>query len=441
MKVQHVGAKVFALAIFGVVTLMGALYLYSAAGGKNPLQSRYSARVVVPDAFQLVNNADVKRAGVNIGKVTGITNRGTAGVVTLDLDDAHAPLYRDATAQIRTKSLIGENYLEVRSGTPSAGELPSGQVLPIERAKEAVPLDRILGALDAKTRRALTTDLRSLGKGVDGRGEDLNRLFAAAAPTVTRGGRVTEILRADRAALARLIDHAGTAMAAVGRREQQVQTLITSAKATAEAVAARDKQLRQTFAELAPTMRQARGSLSTLSGFSDRATPVVATLDGAVRRLEPVVRDLRPTAVDARALVRDLPGFMKVADPMLERLTGFSKTARPALDPLDASLREINPALEYIAPYYRELGATLANMGSAFNHDSYGHFGHVFPLVSPASAAVWTPAMKQALDALVQAGVVGKFYNPQNNAYAKPGTTAKPEPFDGRYPRVQAAGK
>lgn len=441
MKVQHVGAKVLALAIFGVVTLMGALYLYSAAGGKNPLSSRYSAQVVVPDAFQLVNNSDVKRAGVNIGKVTGITNRGVAGVVTLSIDDEHAPLYRNATAQVRSKSLLGENYLEVVPGTPSAGKLPTGQVLPVERAKEAVPLDRILGALDAKTRRALTADLRGLGAGVDGRGGDLNRLFAAAAPTVSRGGRVASVLNADRAAVARLIDHAGTAMAAVGRREQQVQTLIRSAKTTAEAVAARDEQLRQTFAELPPTMRQARGSLATLAGFSRRATPVVATLDDAVRRLGPVVSDLRPTAVDARALVRDLPRFMAVADPMLKQLTSFSTAVRPVLDPLDASLREINPALEFIAPYYRELGSTLANMGSAFNHDRYGHFGHVFPLVSPASAAVWSPAMKDAFDALLEAGVVGEAFKPQNNAYPKPGTMAEPEPFDGRYPRVQAAGK
>jgi phospholipid/cholesterol/gamma-HCH transport system substrate-binding protein len=441
MRAQNIGLKVAALALFGVVTLMGALYLFKSAGGNSPFGDPYQVRVLVPDAFQLVQNGDVKRAGVTVGKVASITNRGGTGLVTLNVDDEHAPVYRDATVQVRTKSLLGENYLELEPGTPRRGAVGSGGTLPLERARDAISLDVILDSLGPRTRRALRSDLRSLGRGVEDRGTEVNRLFASLPPAVSTGGRVVAALARQRRQLAGLIDYTGTVTAAVGRRERQVRRLVLGAKTTAETVSKRDAALRQTFEQLPSTLRQARSSLQTLSGFSSRALPVVHGTRAAVRDLTPVVRRLGPTARDARALVGDLPAFMRVADPLARRLKEFSADARPSVEPLDLALRELNPALQYIAPYHRELAAVLANMGSAFNHDKYGHFGHVFPLVSPASAAVWSPQMREALDALSKAGFIGKFVQADTNAYPKPGTSPNPQPFDGKYPIVKAADK
>ena len=51
------------------------------------------ALAAVPDAFQLVNNADVRRAGVKIGKVTSVTDTNGHSLVGFELQSGQAPVY------------------------------------------------------------------------------------------------------------------------------------------------------------------------------------------------------------------------------------------------------------------------------------------------------------------------------------------------------------
>ena len=441
MRIEHRRWKITGLLAFTAVCVAIFLYLYVAAGGNIRLSTPYQAKVNVPTAFQLVQNGDVRRAGVKVGVVTDITNRGDTGLVSIEVDDEHAPLYRDATVRVRTKTLVGENYLELNPGSPKAGELPDGGTLPLERAQEAVQLDEILDSLDASTRKSVQRNLDTLGPGFEDRGKDLNRLWAAARPTSRDGGTVMQILSAQRRELAALVDNTGETMQAFGDRGEQVRTLARQAKRTAIAAASRDDAFRAAFRELNPTLRQARTSVTRLGDFSMRSAPVVSRLADVADDLDPVMRDLRPAVNETRALFSELPGALKAADPLLRQLRPFAGKLEPAIGSLDAFLRQAGPAVGYLSPFAKEIGGMFANNGDVFAlKDAVGNFGRVHGLYSYSSLTAFSPEMRKAMAALTAMGATSLSDGERQNGYPEPGTIAEPNSKNA-FKRVAPASK
>jgi virulence factor Mce-like protein len=437
MKVQHIGPKIAAIVAF--VSLSAAVFvlLLKMAGVQIPFERHYTLSARLPDGLQLVSNADVRSSGVKVGRVVRIESRGSQAQVEMQLDDKVLPIYRDARVQIRTKTLVGENYIDVTTGTPRAGRMPSGATLPASRTSEAVQLDDILSALDPATRRAVQRTVGSLGAGLDGRGGDLNTSLAALQPAFQDGSRLLGVLQTQREQLATLVDDAGTVMQAFGERTGAVRTLAVKLRRTAEAAAARDDEIRATLRELPPTLDQARGSVTRLGALSQIATPVVANLTRAASDLSPTVRELAPAARETRAMVTQLRGALPDAEPLVRNLRTFATTSQPLAPALDAVLRQANPALGYLAPYHREFGAFFANVGSAVDtHDALGNVGRVHAVVSETSAAVWSPAMQKALNALIAVGGVSKLHSEGLNGYPEPGTVGAPAAPSGNYTRV-----
>lgn len=446
MRVAHLGAKTVGVGAFLLLCSAVFVYLYLAAGGTARLKSPYSAKAIVPTAFQLVPQGDVRRSGVKIGKVTNVDYKGSNGVVEFEITEpGQAPLYRDARLLVRTKTLVGENYLEVDPGTPRAGKLPSGATLPLKNSDEAVQLDEILSTLDPPTRRRVSADLRASGLALGDRGRDINRLIGEARPVVSDTASLAELLDAQRGGVSRLIDNTGEVLLALSDRRESTRTLVTAAKTTAEAVAARDQALGQAIDELPSTLGQARTSTARLASFASTATPVIHDLRLATVDLTPVLRDLGPTAVDARRLFAEIPPFRRQADPLLAELSPFTRTARPTLRSLDALLRQANPALGYLSPYSREAGAFFANTGSANDsRDAVGNRARVFPIISETSFASVSPEQQRALQALRDAGLLGiePGTGDRLDAYPEPGTVDRPRqtPPDFMYPRVRGDG-
>src|SRR3954453_2335145 len=102
---------VFALSCFGLL-----LFLWLSFGGPVPLKPKgYRVQVNFPEATTLAQEADVRVAGVPIGKVRKVdvekgANRTAA---TLEIDPKYAPIRTDAQAILRQKTLLGETYVEL----------------------------------------------------------------------------------------------------------------------------------------------------------------------------------------------------------------------------------------------------------------------------------------------------------------------------------------
>ncbi len=121
----------FALSCFALL-----LFLWVSFGGPTPLKPKgYRFEVAFPEATQLAVEADVRVAGVAVGKVRAKhrAENGNATVATIEIDPKYAPIASDARATLRQKTLLGETYVEMTTGSASATPVPEGGRLRIGR--------------------------------------------------------------------------------------------------------------------------------------------------------------------------------------------------------------------------------------------------------------------------------------------------------------------
>src|SRR5918998_2302317 len=118
----------FALSCGGLL-----LFLWLSFGGPVPLDPKgYRAKVNFPEATTLAVEADVRLAGVNVGKVKKkeLNKGGATTTVELEIEERYAPLRDDTRATLRQKTLLGETYVELAPGSKDAEDLKEGGRLP-----------------------------------------------------------------------------------------------------------------------------------------------------------------------------------------------------------------------------------------------------------------------------------------------------------------------
>jgi phospholipid/cholesterol/gamma-HCH transport system substrate-binding protein len=105
------------------------------------------------DVAGLKEKADVRVAGVLVGRVARVRLVGGKALVDLELDK-DVELHQGAAAGIQTLGMLGDNYVELIPGPPSAARLAEGTVL---QGKEGVSLDQV-----SRLARDIETDLRDV---------------------------------------------------------------------------------------------------------------------------------------------------------------------------------------------------------------------------------------------------------------------------------------
>src|SRR3954451_5197841 len=106
---------IFALSCFGLLT-----FLWISFGGSVPLKPKqYELTVNFPEATTLAEAADVRIAGVTVGKVRSkrLDKDANRTKVVLRIDPKFAPIPRDSKAILRQKTLLGETFVELSTGT------------------------------------------------------------------------------------------------------------------------------------------------------------------------------------------------------------------------------------------------------------------------------------------------------------------------------------
>jgi len=105
------------------------------------------------DVAGLKEKADVRVAGVLVGRVARIRLVGGRAVVDVELEK-DVDLHQGASADIATLGMLGENYIELIPGSPSAPKLPDGTIL---KGREGVSLDSV-----SRLARDIEVDLRDV---------------------------------------------------------------------------------------------------------------------------------------------------------------------------------------------------------------------------------------------------------------------------------------
>jgi virulence factor Mce-like protein len=363
-----VAMAVFTLGVFGLL-----MFLWLAFGGSVPLRPEsYRFTVHMPEAATLAGEADVRMAGVNVGKVksTELDADGARTIVEVELDEAYAPIPGDTRAILRQKTLLGETYLELSPGDRAGDSLADGGRLPNAQVEETVELDEIFSAFDPDTRRAFQDWVKELSGAIEnGRGRDLNDSLGNLEGFAVDGAELLGKLDEQGLAVRRLVRNTGRVFGAINERRGALRELVVNSKRTFEATAARDEALAQTLGIFPTFLDESKATMVRLERFSTATRPLVGDLKGPADDLGPTVRDLGDLAPDLERLFRDLPPLIRAGDRGLPDLERTLAGAEPLAEALHPFFAELNPVLAYFNYHQSTIAGFISNAASDLSSD------------------------------------------------------------------------
>ncbi len=313
-----------------------------------PFTKPYEMKAVFANASSLQLNSPVRIAGVEVGKVAKVEaadGDATATVVTMKLDKEALPIHRNAELKIRPRIFLeGNFFVDLKPGTPSAGEVDEGEAIPLTQTSAPVQLDQVLGSLKTSARRDLQRLVQGYGDAIGGQpkpgedddqdpdtqgetaGKSLNDTLKYSPDALRGTAIVNDALRGTRPDdLRNLIKGGQKVTAALASRETQLKDLISNFNTTAGAFAAEQASLRRTIHELPevlaaanPALDKLNAALPPLRAFSLEIIPGVretpASIDAALPWIAQTRKLLAPAELqglldDLQPATRDLAKF------------------------------------------------------------------------------------------------------------------------------------
>jgi phospholipid/cholesterol/gamma-HCH transport system substrate-binding protein len=289
-----------------------------------PFQSHYTLHAIFQNAANIRADSPVRIAGVNVGKVESVTsvcqNGETADCasnysdVTFTVDSNGQPIHSDAQIEIRPRIFLeGNFFLDVRTGSPSAHNLSSGDTIPSTQTSTAVQLDQILTSLQAPDRANLQKLLEGYGTAlthkptaaddatqdslVQGKtaAEAINQSFQFGQTAARDSAIVNEALQGTAPHdLSNLIAAQARIFGALRGHESQLQGLISNFNTVTGALADESANLQRTIKLLGPTLaiaepslRHTNSTLPFLRAFARDLTPGIKELPATIAASQP----------------------------------------------------------------------------------------------------------------------------------------------------------
>ena len=455
---------------FALACVLLTIAAYVSFGGSFPFAPRgYRFELPLPNAENLVQGSDVQMAGVKIGRIVNVVRNGNRAVATVQLNEQYAPIRSGATAIVRTKTLLGEAYVELAAGPQSAPPVRDGGELAPSHARPAVTLDQFLSSFGPTAREQMRQLFAGLSSALVGQGQALNDSLGYAAPVSANLGAVFDTLNVETAQLQRLFASSGTVLTALGQRRGDLRAAINAGDEVLATTAARNQQLAATVRALPPFLDQLRSTANTITAASPDLDNAVGALLPIAPLLPPALRDIEAYVPEFRALFHDLPATIAAGKRGLPALTDILANLPSAFRYLYPTSRQLIPVMQLLAAYRGPALVTpIANTASLFNgtlvapggkivHSANGSFyfsnetpvGWVKRLPTNRSNPYPTPT---GLSEIQKQGFLNSYdcRNVHNILYLPPLGTGVPPcvtqgPWDYRgvtayYPRLQQAG-
>ena len=376
--------------ILGALVLLAALAVTVLLWQRpNPFASHEIIRAVISDASGLASiGADVRVAGVPVGKVTGVRRDGAAAELTLTLEEPVGTIHRDATISLRPRLMFeGTAYVELTLGSPAAPPL-GNRVLPLSQTSAYVPLEDAWSLLQAPVRTNIRVLAGAAATALSGAAPAQLRASVSAAPELTRdvgavaraavGPNGTEL----HSAVESLAQIAGT----VAGESPALEQTATATARTADALETADgAPLDATLAELPAAARSLQSGGAAAADLAGRLRtlavglePGVAALPATLRLVRPVLRTATPVLESVSPLLSDartaLAGARSGAAPALAAVDALSPTLQTFQNTL---LGALEAKTDLGTPAYLSFLGLFAGGGGAsrpFGVDGDGHF-------------------------------------------------------------------
>jgi phospholipid/cholesterol/gamma-HCH transport system substrate-binding protein len=372
--------RTFLVGILFIAVMVGGLIFALRANSGLPVGAHTTARVAFRDVGPLLEGDEVRMNSFRIGRVTEIQLDNDRAVVTLEIDGKQ-PLYKDARAELMSRSGLGTKFVNIDPGTTAAGPL-GDEVLDARSTRSETELDDVLGVFDPGTRQALAAGIRDLGGGAAGHGQDL-QTFLAAAPSVLPNAAVTaEALASKQAAFPELLASGLRLSSRFTGREDHISELVRQLDSTVRAIAVdQGEPLAKTLNALPDTLDHADRAFNDLARpLGDTESALTNLRDGA-RGLGEAVPDVRGFLTESPRPLQKVPGFSDQAVPALSDLKKTSSDLRPLASKAAAALDRAQEPLEVLSPYSKDIALFWVDVNSAIAQgDGFKHFLRLLPL-------------------------------------------------------------
>jgi phospholipid/cholesterol/gamma-HCH transport system substrate-binding protein len=333
-----------------------------------PFAPRTTVKAAFDDVGSLRPGDDVRIANVRVGYVQDIglveaadpkSGAAKQAVATLRLDNER-PVYNNAqvvTVSVGARSSLGQKFVELNPGNPSAGLLPADHVISTVQSVGAQDLSDVLRVLDLPTRQAIGSTVRNVGGGLAGHSEDLHAAFSALPNLLPDLGNVS--------------------MALANNKGRDFSALLVSANELSKSFAGRQQEIGQTLGKLDKTFAgfnadngKALGDTLQAAPDSLRATKAALdSLNGPLDETATAAKGLEPGGEALGQATPDFRGFLNDSPEPLDKVPGVSDDAQPAFEDLDTSFDKLQPLTPMLGRTFGRGGA-LAQVLSPYSPEA-----------------------------------------------------------------------
>ncbi len=183
------------LGIFVALVVIAAVLILETVGGEH-FQPGYQLHALFDNVQDLKNGNQVKMAGVEIGRVQGITITNNKVLVTMKLREK-SQVKTDSKATVKFAGLMGQNFVSVEFGSPSAPRAAEGAYLPTEEqpdfSKMMAKLENVATGVESLTKSFTGFQIdKLLGPFTDFMKANQEPLTASIANLKTISTRITD---------------------------------------------------------------------------------------------------------------------------------------------------------------------------------------------------------------------------------------------------------
>ncbi|HKF80287.1 MAG TPA: MlaD family protein [Thermoleophilaceae bacterium] len=325
-----------------------------------------TAQAVAPGQGQ-----SVSVAGVKVGEIGNVNLERGVAVVELDIKPKYAPIYRDATALLRSKTGLKDMYIELDPGNRRAGKMPEGGEVRLADTLPDVNIDEILSSLDGDARAYLAVLLNAGGEAFSdesaagtapsetGEGnerasqsatQDLRETFKRFLPTTRDSRRITVLLAKRRHNLRRVVHNFQELTTAVARKDTQLASFVDSSNANFAAIARQDVRLREALGLLPGALGETQKTLRKVSTLAGELGPTLQALRPGARALGPALRATRPFLRGSTPIIKNqLRPFARAAQPAVRNLAPAARDLAVATPRLTSTFKVANVLLNMLA--------------------------------------------------------------------------------------------
>jgi ABC-type transporter Mla subunit MlaD len=314
------------------IALITALLAAGAAGAATVAgaDDTHTYKLEMYDAFGLVQDAEVKVAGVTAGKITGLDiNEEKRALVTVELSGPLSVLGDQTECKSEPQSLIAEYFLDCQ---PAGDPLPDGATVP-KLVTQTVQNDLVLNTLRLPYRQRLSLLINEFGTALAGNPENLNEAIRMGAPALQDLHKALKLLADQNRTIAQLNVDSDEIVGKLAERSDDVVRFIHEAGDTAVASAERRDDLSTDFDLLDDVLRELNPTMAELENVAVETTPLLA--------------DLRLAAPGLNTLATNLPAFARATERSLVTL---GKAAVPGKKALRRGQDEIQALADAAVP-------------------------------------------------------------------------------------------